>query len=234
MTKKPILKISPSTVESFRTCRFGMYGKTMKNFVEGLSIPWEKTMAQSRGDAYHKLLELGPLPFLHRDPSDNSKWYKVPDPDMKGKPTWTFSEKEAAPAIETFENNPDKKHEVWGRLNLDFTNYGVYMPLRVDALQPKVIWDYKTTASEPKKTRYQESVVWPFYMMAFPDCTVFRFRVFQLLKNDCLQTDFLFDKDYSKEGQSMTWLTGLVDFIEKNNLESHFLYQPKTKQHESI
>lgn len=224
---KATLKISPSTVESFRTCRFGMYGKTMNNFVDGLSQPWEKTMAQSRGDAYHKLLELGPDPFAHTDPHNGSKYYKVPEPEMKT--VWTFSEAQARPAIETFERHPDKKHEVWGRLNLEFTNYKLYMPLRVDALQAPAIWDYKTTASEPKKTRYQESVVWPLYMMAFPDCTVFRFRVFQLGENDCKQTDFLFDKDPARERSALTWLTGLVDFIEKNELEQHFLYQSKLK-----
>ena len=202
---KPLLKISPSVVDSFRTCRFGMYGKTMQDFVSGLSKPWEKTLAQSRGDAYHKLLEQGPHPFISRDPNTGAPSYAVHEPDMNK--TWIFSEKEAAPAIATFEAHPDKKHEFWGRLNLDFTNYSVYMPLRVDALQPKVIWDYKTTAKPPKQTNYAESLAWPFYMMAFPDCTLFRFRVFQLSGGDCIQTDFLFDKDYSREGQAMTWLT---------------------------
>jgi len=193
----------------------------MKDFVDGLSVPWKKTMAKSRGDAYHKLLELGPDQFLNIE-TGGELTYKIHEPQLNK--TWVFSEAQAMPAVETFIDHPGKKHEVWGRLNISLTNYDVVMNLRVDALETPVIWDYKTTARPPKKETYEDSLQWPLYMMAYPDCTLFRFRVFHLLDYGCNQFDFLFDKDTEREKKAMTWLTGLVDFIEKNELEKFFLH----------
>ena len=220
---KTHLKVSPSTLENYRTCVLGKYGKTVADFIQKLDEPWVKTEPQSKGEAYHKLLEFGGLTYKEIN-KEGVTQYRVNDPEMRI--DWIFNEAQAAPALATFTNHPDKQHEVWGSLNFDLTNYIVKMSLRIDALDKFSIWDYKTTGSKyaPKKETYCESVQWPLYMKAYPDSTNFRYRVFHLHDLTCDQYDYIFDKDPAREEYAIRWLTHLVDFAERENIIEKFIH----------
>jgi len=223
---KQALKISPSTLEDYRNCVLGNFRKTTDDFIRKLDEPWIKTEAQSKGEAYHKLIELGPLHFQELAP-DGTTRYRVNDPEMNI--DWIFNAEQAAPAIDTHVNHPNVQREVWGRLNFDLDNYSVRMNLRVDAMDKNgkfVIWDYKTTGSKyvPQKQPYYESVQWPLYMMAYPDATLFRFRVFHLHDQVCDQHDFLFDKDLAREEYARRWLIHLVNFAEQRGIIEKFFH----------
>lgn len=213
------LKISPSILENYRTCYYGKFGKTLQDFVEGLDKPWEKTEAQSKGDAYHKLLELGGKPFSKIE--NGQMQYIVSEPQF-GK-DWIFTHDQAAPALKTFTDHPNKQHEVWGRLNIEVLDYTIGMSLRVDALEYPTIWDYKTTGRPPRVENYADAVQWPLYMMAYPECTMFRYRVFHLTDYGCQQHDYIFEKSLDREQYAINWLTMLVAFIRDNGLESKFV-----------
>ena len=220
---KQALKISPSTLEDYRNCVLGNYRKTVEDFIEKLDQPWIKTEAQSKGEAYHKLVELGPLPF-RETAQDGSTRYRVNDPEMNI--DWIFNADQAAPALATHVEHPNVKREVWGRLNFDLEKYSIRMSLRVDALDTYKIWDYKTTGSKytPAEKTYLESVQWPLYMMAYPDITEFQFRVFHLHDLTCDQHDFIFAKDPAREEYARRWLIHLVDFAEKRGIIQKFFH----------
>ena len=213
------LKISPSILDNYRTCLYGKFGKSIADFVEGLDKPWEKTEAQSKGDAYHKLLEHGGCQFFNLDFQGNET-YKVHEPDMNR--DWIFTKAQAQPALDTFTDFPNKKHEVWGRLELEVLGYQVRMNLRVDALDEPTIWDYKTTGKPPRAENYSDTTQWPLYMMAYRDCFLFRYRVFHLTDTGCTPHDYIFEKNEAHEKKAIQWLTHLVDFIVTNNLQSKF------------
>jgi hypothetical protein len=225
---KPTLKLSPSTVEFYRTCKLGKYGKNLKIFMDSIGTKMVQSEQQMKGEAYHKLLEFGPDPYKVIDPILGPT-YRVSNPDNGSE--YVFNHAQAEPALTTFWNHPDKKHEVWGRLNLEFTNHKIVMNLRVDAKQIGRIWDYKTAAWNPKwpprEDTYKESIVWPLYMKAYPECTKFQFRVFALTDQDCKQFDFIFDKDAAREAAALNWVINLVEFIELNELTNHFLHVSK-------
>lgn len=221
---RPRLKISPSKLEDYRVCSLGMYRKTLRDFVEGLDKPWEQTEAQAKGEAYHSILEHGGAPFKEINAKGEIQ-YRVADKSGLF-PDWIFTEAQAEPAIFTHDNNPDKKHEVWGKLNLDLDTYDVVMHLRMDALDPRAIWDYKTTSRIPEEKTYLESLQWPIYMKAQPDKELFRYRIFRIHDNGCEQTDFLFEKNERREDYAIQWLEHLVRFIDRENLHSKF--QPNT------
>lgn len=217
------LKISPSTLENYRVCTLGYYRKTVQDFIDKLDQPWIKTEPQSKGEAYHKLIELGPLPFKETAP-DGSTQYRVNDPEMNI--DWIFNEAQAAPALATHVSHPNVKREIWGRLPIELENYSVVMNLRLDALDLYKIWDYKTTGSKytPMEKTYWESVQWPLYMMAYPDVTEFQFRVFHLHDQTCDQHDFVFDKDEQREEYARRWLIHLIDFAEKRGIIEKFYH----------
>lgn len=229
---KRALKISPSTLENYRTCTLGYYRKTVQDFIDKLDQPWIKTEPQSKGEAYHKLIELGPLHFKETAP-DGSTQYRVNDPEMNI--DWIFNEAQAAPALATHVNHPNVKREAWGRLGIDLDNYTVTMNLRLDALDTFKIWDYKTTGSKyvPERKTYWESVQWPLYMMAYPDVTTFHFRVFHLHDLTCDQHDFVFDKDPAREEYARRWLIHLIDFAEKRGIIEKF-YHLTDNNNESV
>ena len=220
---KQALKISPSTLENYRTCVLGYYRKTVQDFIDKLDQPWIKTEAQSKGEAYHKLIELGPLHFKEIAP-DGSTRYRVNDPEMNI--DWLFNENQAAPALATHVNHPNVKREAWGRLSVDLENYAVTMNLRLDALDTFKIWDYKTTGSKytPENKTYWESVQWPIYMMAYPDVQEFHFRVFHLHDETCDQYDFVYKKDPAREEYARRWLIHLIDFAEKRGIIEKFFH----------
>jgi hypothetical protein len=213
------LKISPSILDNYRTCLHGKFGKSIKDFIEGLDKPWEKTEAQSKGDAYHKLLEHGGCDFFNIDFSGKVT-YKVHEPDLKR--DWIFTEAQAKPALDTFTDFPNKQHEVWGRLELEILGHPIRMNLRVDALEVPMIWDYKTTGKPPRAENYSGTTQWPLYMMAYPECTAFRYRVFHLTDYGCEAHDYLFERSVQHERVAIQWLTHLVDFIITNNLQPKF------------
>jgi hypothetical protein len=219
------LKISASTLEDYRTCKFGKYGKNLTDFITKLDQPWTKTEAQSKGDAYHKLLEHGGGLYFETTPELMTQ-YRVHEPDMNI--DWIFSEKQAAPALATFTEHPFKKHEVWGRLNFDIGGYNIRMNLRKDAVTEGEIWDYKTTSSKyaPGAANYYESLQWPLYMMESPDVSQFHYRVFHFLGDDVNQYDFIFQKEVQKEKAAIMWLTDLIGFAEQNNI-IHKFYTPQ-------
>jgi len=220
---KQALKISPSTLENYRVCTLGYYRKTVQDFIDKLDQPWVKTEAQSKGEAYHKLIELGPLHFQEVAP-DGSTRYRVNDPEMNI--DWLFNEKQAAPALASHGAHPNMQREIWGKLNFDLDKYSVRMNLRLDGFDPPKIWDYKTTGSKynPEKKTYWESVQWPLYMMAYPDSKQFHFRVFHLHDEICDQHDFIFDKDPAREEYARRWLIHLIDFAEKRGIIEKFFH----------
>ena len=217
------LKISPSTLENYRVCTLGYYRKTVQDFIDKLDQPWIKTEPQSKGEAYHKLIELGPLHFKEIAP-DGSTRYRVNDPEMNI--DWLFNESQAAPALATHVSHPNVQREIWGRYAVDLGNYSVTMNLRLDALDQFKIWDYKTTGSKyvPERKTYWESVQWPIYMMAYPDVTTFHFRVFHLHNETCDQHDFVFEKDPAREEYARRWLIHLIDFAEKRGIIEKFFH----------
>jgi PD-(D/E)XK nuclease superfamily len=229
---KTLLKVSPSTLENYRTCSLGKYGKTVADFINKLDAPWIKSEAQSKGDAYHKLLEHGPIPYKETTPEGLIQ-YRVHEPDLNI--DWIFNEAQAAPAIATHTNHPDKKHEVWGNLLFDLSDYTVKVNLRVDALEKFRVWDYKTTGSKyaPRKEDYYESTQWPMYMKAYPDVTDFRYRVFHLHDKTCDMHDFTFSRDQAHENYAMMWLTHLVDFAERSGIIEKF-YHLTEQNNESV
>lgn len=229
---KQALKISPSTLEDYRNCTLGNFRKTTEDFILKLDQPWIKTEPQSKGEAYHKLIELGPLPFQETTASGATQ-YRVNDPEMNI--DWIFNEAQAAPALATHVNHPNVQREVWGRLNFDTDKYSIRVNLRVDALDQHIIWDYKTTGSKytPREQSYFDSVQWPLYMMAYPDAKTFQFRVFHLHDLTCKQYDFVFQKDLEREKNAMYWMTNLIDFAEKRGIIQKF-YHLTDSNNESV
>lgn len=216
-----LLKVSASTLEDYRICRIGKYGKTLQDFLRKLDEPWIKTEAQSKGDAYHKILEHGGNPYRETGP-DKRIWYRVNEPGMNI--DWIFTERQAAPALKTFADYPDKKHEVWGRLNFDIGGYSIKMSLRKDAVTDTEIWDYKTTSSKwpPARDNYEDSVQWPLYMMESPQMPAFHYRVFHFSGETVNQHDFVFLKDDKKERAAILWLTDLIAFSEEKKIIEKF------------
>lgn len=222
---KQTLKISPSLLEQYRICATGMYRKTLHDFVEGLDTPWVQTEAAARGEAYHKLLEHGGDQFKELNAQCQYQ-YRVPDTSGNF-PDWIFSENQAAPALFTHDNNPEKQHEVWGKMRFSLDQCEVIMHLRMDALDPRAIWDYKTTGRIPEEKTYLDSLQWPIYMRAQPDRELFRYRIFRLYDNGCEQTDYLFEKNVRREEYAIEVLEHLVRFLFRENLQSKLIYNPK-------
>lgn len=224
---KPVLKISPTTLENYRTCYMGRYGKTVEDFIRNLDEPWVRSEAQSKGEAYHKLLEHGPDPY--RELCADGVRYRVNDPQMNI--DWMFSEQQAAPALRTWSDHPDLQREQWARLIIDLDDYYVQMNMRTDAMSESVIWDYKTTGSKyaPKKETYYESVQWPLYMMRYDLATCFRYRVFHLHDGTCDQYDYIFDKSPEREEYARRWLTHLVDFARRRGIIEKFILPQPTR-----
>lgn len=216
---KPTLSLSPSIIEHYRTCKFGRYGNSLKTFIE--NKPRQKTDAQSRGDAYHLLIQYGPDKYQQLQ-QDGSIEYVIYEPQLDKH--WVFREPQAAPAIATHFENEGKQCEVWGNLQIETTAFNVRVPLRVDAILRPDIWDYKCVSKEPYMAGYATAIQWPLYMMAFPECTRFHYKVFQVTTNGCAESVLTLERSEQAQKDALNWLYDLCTFIEKNDLQARFNY----------
>ena len=202
------IKISPSLLDTYRVAYHGLYGRDHTAIDNYITKPWEVTEPQSKGTAYHALIEQGPECFRDGDT------YRVFEKQLGQ--TWEFSPQAVQPVIELQPLLQGMTFETWGRNEIRLNGYTIRQNMRYDGLKPHELHEFKTRSRTPKYDDYWKSLQWQCYLLSLPDCERVHYHVFTLNKKNtkCEYTPLVFDRYPEMEANVMEYLTGLLNYLE--------------------
>jgi len=219
---KPLLNISPSTVEQYRMFYDGdMDGYVTKDrLVEYLTKEYEPNEAASRGTAFHAMVENGPQRYVSE--AEGRIIYRVYEPDMDM--IHYFSEEDASYAQRIIDEHPGMSSEVKVHAYFELPEWRVYSSMRVDGLWGLRLEELKTTSSKyaVKYEKYQPSLQWRMYLMALPDCHAVDYHIIHWRtargRAWTEYNQYTYMPEPGMEAKVKGYMQGLIAFCQANDL----------------
>lgn len=226
MSNLPTLKISPSTLETFRSFKEAKFEGTEYQVTTDKMIRYIKgekqfTQALTQGKALHELLEQG------------TEQYAQPD----GSAIVTTEDKQRVHFVPYIKRvvdryrqlHPDMMHEIPFHLTMNVLGYEVRSNMRLDGLEyaPSVIYDFKTSSKaygQVTEYQYYDSVQWRMYLLACDDVDVFQYDIFHFQQNvpDAVRPmeyyNFQFFRETDMKQIVGDWMMGYIKFCEQHDL----------------
>jgi len=222
------LRISPSTLESYRNYLNGSYelwGKNQADLKAELLGGFTGNAATSLGTVVHAFIE-GELQYHIAETGNRI----LKDKELDN--TWQFSE-ETLQALQQIRNEyKDAEHELPIRHNVKLPDGTIVeMNMRIDALDGLTVTDFKTSKSAKKWGDYSDSLQWRCYCMALPEINLVQYVVLEFKHNDPekLHTDvkvklFEYLPEQDNDQRVMTYLQSFVDWVKSDpELLEHFI-----------
>ena len=226
MSNQPKLKISPSTLESFRSFKEEKfegteYQVTLEKMIKIIKRERQYSLAMTKGSALHELLEQGTEKYAQPDGSvivsteDSQKVHFVP-----------YIKR----VVDRYRQlHPDMMHEIPLHLTMNVMGYEVRSNMRLDGLEyaPSVIYDFKTSSKaygQVTEYQYYDSVQWRMYLLACDDVDIFQYDIFHFQQNvpDAIRPleyyNFQFNREIDMEQIVGDWMMGYIRFCEQHNL----------------
>lgn len=219
---KPLLNISPSTVEQYRL----YYDEDMNGYVtkerliEYLAKEYEPNEAASRGTAFHAMVEGGP--GRYRSEAGGNPIWRVYEPEMDM--IHYFTEEDAAYAQRIIDEHPGMSSEVKVHAYFELPEWRVYSSMRVDGLWGLRLQELKTTSSKyaVKYEKYRDSLQWRMYLMALPDCHAVDYHIIHWRTSRGFQhteyQQFTYYREPGMEAKVKEYMQGLIAFCQANGL----------------
>ena len=222
---KPQIKISPSTLELYRSYKEGRYEGTPYEVTAQKLVAYLKgerfvTTANTKGTAFHKMLERGAEPFKQANGT-----YKVTS--KRDNAETVFDNYVGRVADRFRELHPDMIYEIPLSIEMELMGYKVISNMRMDALNPfpLKIHDFKTTS----KTRgyqteedYYPSMQWRMYLLACDDVQDFQYDIFHFKsepdEKPLLYYSFMFNREIDMEQVVGDYMIGFIKFCEQHNI----------------
>ncbi|NJO28545.1 MAG: hypothetical protein HC874_14145 [Richelia sp. SL_2_1] len=219
---KPTLKISPSILDQWRCYMDGEFnGKVTEqdviNYLEGVKVG---NQAVWLGRAVHSMLENTPEKYRMEAYGEVFYFYNEHNFDISLNPL------EVEPLIEFCNAYPHLAYEIPDikRFVNTVLGYEVMYSLRIDAVEPLVLHEFKTSSSwsKPEFEFYERSMQWRLYLMAYPDAKCIKYHIFHFtgsgLKKTCERFDFTFFRSPDIEARVQEYLTSFIQFAEYKGL----------------
>ncbi len=182
-------KVTPSLLEQWRCVRLGLWKMTSHKFVKNLQSKQPTTLPQSKGKAYHKLLEHGGGKYEF--PQAGKMFYRIPCKDLRI--DWVFSEKAALPAIKLHQSliGIEKPYlfETPHKVRFDFESHFVDLSMRFDLTVGLYLHEFKTMSARPSYEYYNDLIQWKCYLLAMPQLQGMRYHFFRL-NDDCTDCEY--------------------------------------------
>jgi hypothetical protein len=222
------LRISPSTLESYRNYLNGNYelwGKNQADLKAELLGGFTGNAATSLGTVVHAFIE-GELQY-HIAETGNAL---LKDKELDN--TWQFSEQSLQVLQQIRKDYEEAAHELPLRHIVTLPDgTQVEMNMRIDALEGLTVTDFKTSKSPKKWGDYSDSLQWRCYCMALPEVNLVQYVVLEFKHNDPekLHTDvkvktFDYLPEQDNDQRVMTYLNSFVDWVKSDpELLEHFI-----------
>lgn len=158
----------------------------LNKFLKSLHVKEPTNEAQSRGKAYHMIIENGGEPYEFM--SQGRMYYKVYEKDFNM--DWVFTKRAVEPALALRRAFPPMSaHEVWSKWEGLVGGYSVIMNMRVDMLSMQEIHEFKTTTSNIRVGNFYASMQWRCYLMNYPTARGVVYHLFKLTE-DCMECSY--------------------------------------------
>jgi hypothetical protein len=209
MSKRRI-KISPTLLNTFLQCRRGDWKMDSETLRERITGEFEMNEAVSRGWAYHQMIEHGPELF------EKDSFYEVYEPRLDK--TWLFAHKAVEPIFHVRNKHQQMIHEAKVSLVVEFTDFDVVMNMKIDGLDLRTIYEFKTTGRKKGFMDFYDSIQHKCYLAALPETTAVVYKVFQLgRKNDwCRMSSFVLLREGNEMQVVKSALSDMLDWLRMN------------------